>query len=174
MQAATCAAMSGCRQCLLSAHIRPLFAPVSLRLRHFATINASDAREGTIIKHGGRYLEVTEFKTVKQARSASSTSLKFIDIAARKTGTLKFPASGKVDKVEAEKIGVTFLYIDKERNVGVVADEHFDQIEFDLALVGDAADLLEPDQQMQVFLHNDEVIKITLPHPVLMKLRKGK
>eukprot|EP00386_Alphamonas_edax_P009308 GDKI01030652.1.p2 GENE.GDKI01030652.1~~GDKI01030652.1.p2 ORF type:complete len:138 (+),score=54.11 GDKI01030652.1:201-614(+) len=122
--------------------------------------------------YADKYCEVTEYRCIKQARGGAYAGIEYIELSQQKPGHAKFGASAKVNKVEGERLQCNVLFVDKEANKVMVADESFDQIEVPLNLLAGAEEFLEPGTPIGVLKWEDDIVKIHLPANILSKLKK--
>ncbi|XP_026191236.1 uncharacterized protein LOC34623216 [Cyclospora cayetanensis] len=141
--------------------------------RGFASITASEARQGNILLVDGRRVEVMEFRLVKSGRGAASVSLSYVDLESLKSGTQTFSVQKKLEKIHPEKQLLHLMYVDTSNGAVVMADEKFDEVTIPLRLFGGpaVAEHLTPEMQLAVWMHEGEPIKVQLPPSVLTVLR---
>ncbi|KAL8436232.1 hypothetical protein Efla_003762 [Eimeria flavescens] len=142
-------------------------------LRCFASITASEARQGNWLIVDGRRVEVTEFRLTKSGRGAASVSLSYVDLETLKSGSQAFSVQKKLEKIEPEKHVLQVMYVDAEGGVVVLADSDFEEVRVPLRLFGGpaVAEQLTPELQVPVLMHQGEALKVQLPPSILAALR---
>ncbi|KAL8273066.1 hypothetical protein Esti_002987 [Eimeria stiedai] len=143
------------------------------RFRCFASITASEARQGNWLIVDGRRVEVTEFRLLKSGRGAASVSLSYVDLESLKSGSQAFSVQKKLEKIEPEKHVLQVMYVDQEGGVVVMADSDFDQVRVPLRLFGGSAvaEHLTPELQIPVLMHEGVPLKAQLPPSIVAALR---
>ncbi|KAF8821521.1 putative elongation factor P [Cardiosporidium cionae] len=138
-------------------------------MRQFSSYSASDLRVGTIFLHNDKYCEVTEVRHLKQGRGVASINVDYIELNAQKSGSHRFPAGNKVEKIEGIKVLCKVLYVDSASETVVVIDESFEQIDIGFAHFGGMQNYLESNMPLNLYFHEDKVIKVVLPSSLLVK-----
>ncbi|GFE55593.1 elongation factor [Babesia ovis] len=86
--------------------------------------------------------------------------------------TLNLPIGAKVDKVELEKHSALVQYLDEDARELVVSDQNFEEKRIPSSIIGDGVKLLEAGDELQLFYHNETIVKISLPNTINSRLKK--
>ncbi|UVC49466.1 elongation factor [Theileria orientalis] len=139
--------------------------------RLFASVSASSLKQGTIFLHQGKYCEVVSSRQMKQGRGSSSIQVEYLDLSNRKMFTQNYAVGSKVEKVDLEKKSGLVQYVDEESKNLVVSDHNFEDKVVDLELVGPGYELLTSGDEIQLFYHEESVVKVGLPNHILSKIK---
>lgn len=152
-----------------------IFSPNYLFFLNFSknvSVMANELRSGNIFLHNDRYCEVTDYRQIKHGRLASTNMINYIDLSTLKSNSVKFACQAKVEKIEPEKVNVKIQYTDKQKNIVICLDENYAELEIPLNLFGVSEEYLDPGLQLNVYKHEDKIIKVNLPSSLLSTLRK--
>ncbi|ORM39685.1 uncharacterized protein BXIN_0272 [Babesia sp. Xinjiang] len=118
-----------------------------------------------------KYCEVVSNRQVKQGRGSASLQVEYIEFPSRKPMTLNLPIGAKVDKIDLEKQGALVQYLDSDARELVVSDHNFEEKRIPALIVGDGAKLLEAGDEIQLFYHNETIVKVSLPNTITSRLK---
>jgi len=130
---------------------------------------SNDIKNGTILKLDGNLWQTIEFQHVKPGKGGAFVRTKMKNIMTGKVVDKTFNAGAKVEIENVDRRDFTYLYNDGEGFVFMdVAD--YDQITVGAATVGDAANFLLENQQVQIALNNGNPLYIELPASVVLEI----
>ncbi|KAK2195683.1 bifunctional RNA recognition motif domain/Protein of unknown function DUF1764 [Babesia duncani] len=121
--------------------------------------NACTKLDGTC-----KYCEVISQRQIKQGRGAASIQLEYLDLGCNKPYTLSFASGTRVEKIEFEKHTGLVQYIDENTKNLIITDHNFEDRMIPLSLIGSGVDDLEAGDEINLFMHQDQVIKVTMSH----------
>uniref|UniRef100_A0A3B0MFK4 Elongation factor (Prokaryotic EFP homologue), putative n=1 Tax=Theileria annulata TaxID=5874 RepID=A0A3B0MFK4_THEAN len=148
-----------------------IFSAQRAFLRCFTTFSVSSLRQGMVFLHQGKYCEVVSFRQLKQGRGSSSIQLEYMDLMSRKVFTQNYPINSKVEKVDLERHNALVQYVDEDAKELIVSDHNFEDKSIDLSLIGQAHQFLSPGDEIQVYYHSDNIVKVTIPNHILSKAK---
>ncbi|EDO05887.2 Elongation factor P (EF-P) KOW-like domain family protein [Babesia bovis T2Bo] len=140
--------------------------------RCFTTFAGSSLKSGMIFLHDDKYCEVTSNRQVKQGRGSASLQVEYVELPSRKPMTINLPIGAKVDKIDLEKQGALVQYFDEDARELVVSDESFEEKRISASTIGDGVKLLEAGDELQLFYHDDTIVKVSLPNTITSRLKK--
>ncbi|PHJ23317.1 elongation factor p [Cystoisospora suis] len=160
----------------LSGDLMPWAAGPKFQTRGFATVGVVDIRQGSIVVIDGKICEITEWRQIKSGRGAASIGLSYIDLGTFKGGDANFSVNKKLELIQPEKKAFQVMYVDEEKDLVVLADENFDEVEFPLRLFGGSsvASFLKPEVKVMAFMHDGSPIKVSLPPSLVQQMKMKK
>lgn len=131
--------------------------------------STADIKNGVVLNIDGQLWSVVEFQHVKPGKGGAFVRTKLKNVMSGKVVDRTFNAGAKVDLENVDRRDFTYLYSDGEGFVFMdVAD--YDQITVGAATVGDAANFLLENQQVQIALNNGNPLYIELPPSVILEV----
>ncbi|KZE37657.1 elongation factor P [Microbacterium sp. T32] len=131
--------------------------------------STADIKNGVVLNIDGQLWSVVEFQHVKPGKGGAFVRTKLKNVMSGKVVDRTFNAGAKVDIENVDRRDFTYLYNDGEGFVFMdVAD--YDQITVGAATVGDAANFLLENQQVQIALNNGNPLYIELPPSVVLEV----
>ena len=131
--------------------------------------STADIRNGVVLNIDGQLWSVVEFQHVKPGKGGAFVRTKLKNVLTGKVVDRTFNAGAKVELENVDRRDFTYLYNDGEGFVFMdVAD--YDQITVGAATVGDAANFLLENQQVQIALNNGNPLYIELPASVVLEI----
>lgn len=131
--------------------------------------STADIKNGVVLNIDGQLWSVVEFQHVKPGKGGAFVRTKLKNVMSGKVVDRTFNAGAKVDVENVDRRDFTYLYNDGEGFVFMdVAD--YDQITVGSATVGDAANFLLENQQVQIALNNGNPLYIELPPSVILEV----
>jgi len=91
-------------------------------------IGTGDLRKGMIFLLEGKYVEVEEWRSSKIGRGSQQYKVAYKDLETGVPGDVKFGGTGKVTRVEPDKISLVVSYVEKDMKKVVCADEDFNEV----------------------------------------------
>ncbi|WP_169582539.1 MULTISPECIES: elongation factor P [Microbacterium] len=131
--------------------------------------STADIKNGVVLNIDGQLWSVVEFQHVKPGKGGAFVRTKLKNVLSGKVVDKTFNAGAKVETENVDRRDFTYLYNDGEGFVFMdVAD--YDQITVGAATVGDAANFLLENQQVQIALNNGNPLYIELPASVVLEI----
>ncbi|KAA9135185.1 elongation factor P [Microbacterium caowuchunii] len=131
--------------------------------------STADIRNGVVIKIDGQLWSVVEFQHVKPGKGGAFVRTKLKNVMTGKVVDKTYNAGTKIEIENVDRRDFTYLYNDGDSFVFMdVAD--YDQINVPAATVGDAANFLLENQQVQIALNNGNPLYVELPASVVLEI----
>ncbi len=131
--------------------------------------STADIKNGVVLSIDGQLWSVVEFQHVKPGKGGAFVRTKLKNVMTGKVVDKTFNAGAKVEIENVDRRDFTYLYNDGEGYVFMdVAD--YDQITVGAATVGDSANFLLENQQVQIALNNGNPLYIELPASVVLEI----
>ena len=132
-----------------------------------ATTN--DLKNGMTLDIDGNLWNVVEFQHVKPGKGGAFVRTKLKNVVSGKVVDRTYNAGAKIDIENVDRRDFTYLYNDGEAFVFMdVAD--YDQLTVPATVVGDAANFLLENQQVQIALNNGNPLYVELPASVVLEI----
>jgi elongation factor P len=131
--------------------------------------STADIRNGVVLSIDGQLWNVVEFQHVKPGKGGAFVRTKLKNVVTGKTVDRTYNAGAKIDIENVDRRDYTYLYNDGDSFVFMdVAD--YDQLTVPAATVGDAANFLLENQQVQIALNNGNPLYVELPASVVLEI----
>jgi elongation factor P len=131
--------------------------------------STADIKNGVVLSIDGQLWNVIEFQHVKPGKGGAFVRTKLKNVVSGKTVDRTYNAGAKIDIENVDRRDFTYLYNDGEAFVFMdVAD--FDQLTVPATVVGDAANFLLENQQVQIALNNGNPLYVELPASVVLEI----
>ncbi len=128
-----------------------------------ATTN--DLKNGMVLNLDGQLWSVVNFQHVKPGKGGAFVRTTLKHVVSGKVVDRTFNAGTKVDTATVDRRDMTYLYNDGSHYV-FMDTETYDQIELSADLVGDAANFLLENTEVQVGMHEGTPLYVELPTSV--------
>ena len=131
--------------------------------------STADIKNGVVLNIDGQLWSVMEFQHVKPGKGGAFVRTKLKNVMSGKVVDRTYNAGAKIEIENVDRRDFTYLYNDGEGFVFMdVAD--YDQITVPAATVGDAANFLLENQQVQIALNNGNPLYVELPASVVLEI----
>lgn len=131
--------------------------------------STADIKNGVVLNIDGQLWSVVEFQHVKPGKGGAFVRTKLKNVMSGKVVDKTFNAGAKVETENVDRRDFTYLYNDGDGFVFMdVAD--YDQITVGAATVGDAANFLLENQQVQIALNNGNPLYVEMPPSVILEV----
>ena len=131
--------------------------------------STADIRNGVVLNIDGQLWSVVEFQHVKPGKGGAFVRTKLKNILTGKVVDKTYNAGTKIEIENIDRRDFTYLYNDGDGYVFMdVAD--YDQLTVAAATVGDAANFLLENQQVQIALNNGNPLYVELPASVVLEI----
>ncbi|WP_309129266.1 elongation factor P [Microbacterium sp.] len=131
--------------------------------------STADIKNGVVIKIDGQLWSVVEFQHVKPGKGGAFVRTKLKNVVTGKTVDKTYNAGTKIEIENVDRRDFTYLYTDGDSFV-FMDQEDYDQINVPSATVGDAANFMLENQQVQIALNNGNPLYIELPASVVLEV----
>jgi elongation factor P len=131
--------------------------------------STADIRNGVVIKIDGQLWSVVEFQHVKPGKGGAFVRTKLKNVVTGKTVDKTYNAGTKIEIENVDRRDFTYLYNDGEGFVFMDVSD-YDQLTVPAATVGDAANFLLENQQVQIALNNGNPLYVELPASVVLEI----
>ena len=132
-----------------------------------ATTN--DIKNGSVLSLDGQLWSVIEFQHVKPGKGGAFVRTKLRNVRSQKVVDKTFNAGTKIDFATVDRRDYSYLYQDGDSFVFMNTDD-YDQITVPAAAVGDAKNYMLEGQQVQIAMHDGEVLSVELPASVVLEV----
>jgi elongation factor P len=131
--------------------------------------STADIKNGVVLNIDGQLWSVVEFQHVKPGKGGAFVRTKMKNVVTGKVVDKTYNAGAKIDIENIDRRDFQYLYNDGDSFVFMdVAD--YDQINVPAATVGDAANFLLENQQVQIALNNGNPLYVELPASVVLEI----
>ena len=131
--------------------------------------STADIRNGVVLSIDGQLWNVIEFQHVKPGKGGAFVRTKLKNVVSGKVVDRTYNAGAKIEIENVDRRDFTYLYNDGDGFVFMdVAD--YDQLTVPSATVGDAANFLLENQQVQIALNNGNPLYVELPASVVLEI----
>ncbi|MEN2740972.1 elongation factor P [Microbacterium sp. X-17] len=131
--------------------------------------STADIRNGVVLSIDGQLWNVVDFQHVKPGKGGAFVRTKLKNVMTGKVVDRTFNAGAKVEIENVDRRDFQYLYNDGESFVFMDVDD-YDQINIPAATVGDAANFLLENQQVQIALNNGNPLYVELPASVVLEI----
>ena len=129
----------------------------------------NDLKNGMVLDLDGKLVQVVEFQHVKPGKGGAFVRTKLKNVVSGKVVDRTYNAGTKIDIENVDRRDFTYLYNDGDSFVFMdMAD--YDQLSVSAATVGDAANFLLENQQVQIALNNGNPLYVDLPASVVLEI----
>jgi len=132
-----------------------------------ATTN--DIKNGSVLSIDGQLWNVVEFQHVKPGKGGAFVRTKLKNVLSGNVVDRAFNAGTKIDFATVDRRDFQYLYRDGDGFVFMDTDD-YDQITIPAATVGDAANFMLENQNVQIALHEGEALYVELPASVILEV----
>ncbi|MGV3712710.1 elongation factor P [Pseudolysinimonas sp.] len=132
-----------------------------------ATTN--DIKNGQVLNLDGQLWNVIEFQHVKPGKGGAFVRTKLKNVLSGKVVDKTFNAGTKIDFATVDRRDFQYLYRDGDGFVFMDTDD-YDQVTISSKTVGDAANYMLENQNVQVALHEGEALYVELPTSVVLEV----
>ena len=131
--------------------------------------STADIRNGVVLSIDGQLWSVVEFQHVKPGKGGAFVRTKLKNVLTGKVVDRTFNAGAKVELESVDRRDFTYLYNDGDSFVFMDVD-NYDQLSVGAATVGDAANFLLENQQVQIALNNENPLYVEMPASVVLEI----
>jgi len=132
-----------------------------------ATTN--DIKNGSVLSIDGQLWNVVEFQHVKPGKGGAFVRTKLKNVLSGKVVDRTFNAGTKIDFATVDRRDFQYLYRDGDGFVFMDTSD-YDQITISATTVGDAANFMLENQNVQIAIHEGEALYVELPTSVILEV----
>lgn len=129
----------------------------------------ADIKNGLVLIIDGQLWQVIEFQHVKPGKGGAFVRTKLKNIVQGKTVDRTFNAGSKIETATVDRRDYQYLYRDGDGFVFMDTSD-YDQITLDEKIVGDAANYMLEQQEVQIGIHDGTPLYIELPASVVLEI----
>ncbi|MCK6080727.1 elongation factor P [Microbacterium sp. EYE_5] len=131
--------------------------------------STADIKNGVVLSIDGQLWNVVEFQHVKPGKGGAFVRTKLKNVVSGKVVDRTYNAGAKIEIENVDRRDFTYLYNDGDSYVFMdVAD--YDQLSVSATVVGDAANYLLENQQVQIALNNGNPLYVEMPASVVLEI----
>ncbi|KAA9151460.1 elongation factor P [Microbacterium lushaniae] len=131
--------------------------------------STADIKNGVVLRIDGQLWSVVEFQHVKPGKGGAFVRTKLKNVVTGKTVDRTYNAGTKIDIENVDRRDFTYLYNDGDSYVFMDTAD-YDQLSVPASVVGDAANFLLENQQVQIALNNENPLYVELPASVVLEI----
>ena len=132
-------------------------------------ISVNDFKTGVTVELEGQVYQVVEFQHVKPGKGAAFVRAKLKNVKSGGVVERTFRGGEKIHRAHLDKRGMQYLYIDGDGYV-FMDNDNYEQITIPRADLGDGVKWLLENMNIQVLMHENEIMGIELPNFVEMEV----
>lgn len=132
-------------------------------------VTTGELRKGLTILVDGELMKIIEYNHVKQGRGTAFVRLTLRNVRTGSTTTRTFMAGEKFELARLETRSVQFLYREGD-HFHFMDTETYEQPVVGSDIVGEAANYLRENGQVDLLTYQDEVIDVALPPNVVLQV----
>lgn len=130
---------------------------------------SNDIKNGAVLKIDGQLWTTIEFQHVKPGKGGAFVRTKLKNVMTGKVVDRTFNAGAKVDFETVDRRDFQYLYADGADFVFMDLDD-FDQVTVPGVIVGDSANYMLENQNVQIAMNNGAPLYIELPTSVVLEI----
>lgn len=134
-------------------------------------ISVNDIKNGMTIEYEGNIYQIVEFQHVKPGKGAAFVKTKLRNIRTGANIELTFNSSVKVERANIEKKSMQYLYNSGDSYV-FMNMETYEQVELHKSQIEEEINYLKENLEVEMMYYGSEMLGITLPEKVDMKIVK--
>ena len=132
-------------------------------------INVNDLKSGLTIQYEGNIYMVIDYQHVKPGKGAAIVKAKLRNLRTGSIAEYTFNAGTKVEQARIEKKAMQFLYSMNDTYYFMNMSD-YEQIELDKKLIGDDAELLKENLEVDIMFFEGEMLGMNLPDKIALKV----
>ncbi len=131
--------------------------------------STADIKNGVVLSIDGQLWSVVEFQHVKPGKGGAFVRTKLKNVVSGKVVDRTYNAGAKIDIENVDRRDFTYLYNDGDSFVFMDVSD-YDQLNVSATVVGDAANYLLENQQVQIALNNGNPLYVEMPASVVLEI----
>lgn len=129
----------------------------------------ADIKNGIVMIIDGQLWQVVEFQHVKPGKGGAFVRTKLKNVVQGKTVDRTFNAGAKIETATVDRRDFQYLYQDGEDFVFMDVKD-YDQLTVPAATVGDAANYMLEQQQVQIAMYEGNPLYVEMPPSVVLEI----
>ena len=135
-------------------------------------ISTADFRNGLVVVLDGNLFEIAEFQHVKPGKGGAFVRTKFKNVLTGRVYEKTFRAGERMEEARLEERTWQYLYNDGDIFY-FMHPETYEQIEIGSDVVGDNAQWMKDNENVNLLFYDGKVIKTSVPITVELKITKS-
>ncbi|MCM3696689.1 MULTISPECIES: elongation factor P [Microbacterium] len=131
--------------------------------------STADIKNGVVLSIDGQLWSVVEFQHVKPGKGGAFVRTKLKNVVSGKVVDRTYNAGAKIEIENVDRRDFTYLYNDGDSYVFMDVSD-YDQLSVSSTVVGDAANYLLENQQVQIALNNGNPLYVEMPASVVLEI----
>ncbi|MDT3317128.1 elongation factor P [Microbacterium sp. KSW4-11] len=131
--------------------------------------STADIKNGVVLSIDGQLWNVVEFQHVKPGKGGAFVRTKLKNVVSGKVVDRTYNAGAKIEIENVDRRDFTYLYNDGDSYVFMDVSD-YDQLSVSSTVVGDAANYLLENQQVQIALNNGNPLYVEMPASVVLEI----
>ncbi|MEW1833666.1 elongation factor P [Microbacterium sp. NPDC079995] len=131
--------------------------------------STADIKNGVVLSIDGQLWSVVEFQHVKPGKGGAFVRTKLKNVVSGKVVDRTYNAGAKIEIENVDRRDFTYLYNDGDSYVFMDVSD-YDQLSVSSTVVGDAANYLLENQQVQIALNNGNPLYVEMPASVVLEV----
>lgn len=131
--------------------------------------STADIKNGVVLSIDGQLWNVVEFQHVKPGKGGAFVRTKLKNVVSGKVVDRTYNAGAKIEIENVDRRDFTYLYNDGDSYVFMDVSD-YDQLTVSATVVGDAANYLLENQQVQIALNNGNPLYVEMPASVVLEI----
>ncbi|MEV8023121.1 elongation factor P [Microbacterium sp. NPDC080220] len=131
--------------------------------------STADIKNGVVLSIDGQLWSVVEFQHVKPGKGGAFVRTKLKNVVSGKVVDRTYNAGAKIEIENVDRRDFTYLYNDGDSYVFMDVSD-YDQLSVSPTVVGDAANYLLENQQVQIALNNGNPLYVEMPASVVLEI----
>ena len=132
-------------------------------------INVNEFKTGMTITYEGNIYMVLDFQHVKPGKGAAIVKAKLRNLRTGSIAEYTFNAGVKVETARIEKKPMQFLYSMNDTYYFMNMND-YEQIELSKSVIGEDADLLKENLEVDIMFYEGEMLGMNLPDKIALKV----
>ena len=132
-------------------------------------INVNEFKTGMTITYEGNIYMVLDFQHVKPGKGAAIVKAKLRNLRTGSIAEYTFNAGTKVEAARIEKKAMQFLYAMNDTYYFMNMND-YEQIELSKSVIGEDADLLKENLEVDIMFYEGEMLGMNLPDKIALKV----
>ncbi len=134
-------------------------------------LNATELRNGTVIKEGKDLLQVISYEHIKMGRGSGTIKVKVKNLRSGAITEKGFITGARVEDAQIEKRKVEFLYKDGE-SFNFMDPQSFEQFSLNGRLLGEDTKYLKDNMEVTIILSEGEALSMELPNSLVYGIKE--
>ena len=134
-------------------------------------INATELRNGTVIKEGKDLLQVITYEHNKMGRGSGSIKVKVRNLRTGAITEKGYITGARVENAQLEKRKVQYLYRDGE-SFNFMDPQTFDQFSLSAQTLGDETKYLKENMEVILLISEGESLGMELPNSLIYQIKE--